>query len=124
MFTIYGTISLYYGDECLMQGLKDPFNRQCMDFAKKDDSVLKLIKKLAKIRSESDAIKLGKTEILDYKNGVFAFARTYNSEEILVVLNASNTSYEITADNYINLLEKTSDKYSLDKYSYLILKRR
>lgn len=124
MFTIYGTISLYYGDECLMQGLKDPFNRQCMDFANQDESVLKLIKKLAKIRSESDAIKLGKTEILDYKNGIFAFARTYNSEEILVVLNASNTSYEITANNYINLLEKTSDKYSLDKYSYLILKRR
>ena len=39
-FTLPGVPSVYYGDEVGMQGMKDPFNRGCMQWDNKNTELL------------------------------------------------------------------------------------
>ncbi|MBQ3437202.1 MAG: glycoside hydrolase family 13 protein, partial [Fusobacterium sp.] len=50
-FTLPGIPSIYYGDEIGMQGLKDPFNRQCFELEKADMDLLEHYKELSNFRN-------------------------------------------------------------------------
>ena len=125
LFTLYGVPTVYYGDEVLLSGAKDPFNRRCMDFSLPKGKVYNLIKKLSKIRKENPVFSQGETVVDNLQNGVLRYKRTLGDEEIDVIVNLSNYEYNVTLSGYDELLTNTKKKeYSLKKYKALILKRR
>lgn len=50
-FFLPGIPCIYYGDEIGMQGGKDPLNRMCFDFEKRDHTIFKFYKRLLAFRS-------------------------------------------------------------------------
>ncbi len=73
-----GIPCIYYGDEVGMRGGKDPENRGW--FTVCDDSMLGFFKELGVLRSSSDALKYGDTEVYPDGDGV-VIARKYEGEE-------------------------------------------
>ena len=125
LFTLYGVPTVYYGDEAIMQGAKDPFNRCCMDFNQTNDTVYKLIKKLSKIRKENVEFTDGETVVLDAPKGVVRFLRVGRESEIEVIVNLSNYVLEIATSGEKELISNTKKlNYTLEKYSAILLKRR
>ena len=126
LFTLYGVPTIYYGDELGMQGAKDPFNRRCLDFEKRDNELVKFVKKLSKIRKENAVFNDGYTKVLETDNGVISYVRGLNGEEITVIVNAKNYAYSVELQNpHKDLISgKISTKFNLQKNSVYILKRR
>lgn len=123
LFTLYGSPTIYYGDERGFEGGKDPFNRQCMRFTGGNLSIFNHYKKLAEIRNSVSALKFGDFT-LDYaKNGTLVFTRTYKAQKVNVAVNMGNTVFKINSTTpKTNLLtNETSLSFELNKYSYLIL---
>jgi glycosidase len=109
-----GIPQLYYGDEVLMAGGDDPFNRN--DFTKFDKSsrtadeqeMFEWTQKWIKLRKENRALREGKTMDLYYDNEVYAFARDSVCKPIcdLPLVFAFNNSenekrVEISADSFL-----------------------
>lgn len=73
-----GASSVYYGDEVLMEGYKDPFNRRTYPWNRllpKQQENLLYFKRLAKLRTDNDCLTTGYYKTLYAKNGTFAFVR-------------------------------------------------
>lgn len=112
-FTYVGAPMIYYGDEVGMWGANDPDCRKPMvwDDMKYDDEIFlpnqmkktkadkvevnqdlfEHYKKLIQIRNENLTLQIGdfETILADNKKELYAFSRTYNDENIIVVLNNS-----------------------------------
>ena len=104
MFFMPGVPSIYYGNEWGIKGEKgtgentDDAIRPELNLKELEGSNRELeehIKKLADIRAESDAIKYGKYEEVLVKNEQFVFARTFNKEQKIVVLNLSKNKTRV-----------------------------
>ena len=100
-----------------------------------ENSILNYYKKLTRLRRSNEALNYGEfSEVFDEDNQVFGFYRTYNNENILVLLNfsdrntdinvvseidsLSNGNYEILLSNY----NRTSMESTLSPYEVYILK--
>ena len=118
--TYVGAPYIYYGDEAGMWGANDPCCRKPMvwdDMEYRDevylpdqnqkakpDSVLsnkelfEHYKKMISIRNSYPALQLGdyKTLLVDDKNEIYAFERSLDKQDIIVVLNNGNSSCPIT----------------------------
>ena len=125
-YTLYGLPSLYYGDEVLTEGEKDPFNRTCFDWGKlnKPCEIFELYKKLGEIRANETVFKSGETEVIYSKGGAFSFRRFAGDEEIIVVVNAGEYVYSVNLDNpTVELLSgKISKKFTIEGVGALVLK--
>jgi len=110
LFLIPGLPSIYYGSEMGIKGERNnqgdfqlrpslpPFSKM-PDFAKTDvDSFAleKTIKDFSGIRQNQIALQLGDYKELSVSNKTFAFARSYNTEKILVAVNASTEGKEVS----------------------------
>lgn len=102
LFTVPGVPSIYYASEIGVRGKRDEWSDSQLrpywdfkvenlpEFAKPevDSGALKnAIRKFAKIRSESDALKKGSYKQLAITNTQFAFMREYEGQEVIVALN-------------------------------------
>lgn len=125
-YTLYGLPSLYYGDEILTEGEKDPFNRTCFcwENLKKPCEILDLYKRLGQIRSEESVFKNGETEVLTARGGVFSFRRYIGDEEIIIAVNGSEYSYLVSLDTVaVDLLSgRINKKFTMEGISALVLK--
>lgn len=116
--TYVGAPMIYYGDEVGMWGGNDPDCRKPMiwDDMTYEDEVYSVdgsihnpdevavnnvlfqhYKKLIAIRSNNPALQMGtyKTLFTDDEKGVLIFERTYNGENLIVVINNSNSEYDV-----------------------------
>ena len=57
---------------------------------KENNKLFELIKKLGKIRRESEALKYGNYEQVVVKNEQFVFSRTSKNDKIYIILNLSD----------------------------------
>ncbi len=109
-FTYIGSPMIYYGDEVGMWGADDPNNRMPMwwkELMPYDNSEYKInydilnhVKKLAKIRNNSEALKTGLYDTL-YVNDtkeIYAFARTSEYERAYIILNNSWKTQSVKID--------------------------
>jgi glycosidase len=109
LFTTRGIPMVYYGDEIGMPGGNDPDNRRDFPGGWAGDAqnafeesgrtptqqqVFAAVRKLAHLRSESDALRNGKQTNLYVDPGVFAFARTAAADRAVVIFN--NSAREFT----------------------------
>jgi neopullulanase len=100
-----GIPQLYAGEEILMEGGHDPDNRR--DFpggwnedkqnaftkaGRKEDEgeAFDAIRRLIKLRKESDALKHGKTIDLFYNDNIYVFARQTGRQTVIVAINISD----------------------------------
>ncbi len=73
-----GCPSVYYGDEILMQGFKDPFNRRPYPWYKLDDKMkthLLFVQELAQMRENNPCLRTGFIETLYASGDVLVFRR-------------------------------------------------
>ena len=74
-----GSPSIYYGDEVLMEGYKDPFNRRTYPWnkvSKRGESYLSFVKRVARLRSENSCLRTGFYKTLYAEGDIFVFERS------------------------------------------------
>lgn len=86
---------LLYGTEIALNGSKPPENQPLMNF-KTDQDLVEYITKLSAIREAHPALLKGKMEILFKKDGVAVYKRTLAEETIVVVINNTSKTQNIT----------------------------
>ncbi|MBR5498234.1 MAG: glycoside hydrolase family 13 protein [Clostridia bacterium] len=93
-YTLPGVPSLYYGDEMLTEGLKDPFNRTFFPWNKEKGEVWHLFSFLGKLRSRYKCLKNGRFVPVSAAMGCVAYARVSDADRLLVI--ANNNPHSIT----------------------------
>ena len=106
-----GIPQLYYGEELLMKGGDDPFNRADFPGGFAGDKENKFSKagrtadeqkmfdwtrQLIKTRKESPALKSGKTIDLIYDDDVYVFLRSLANNQVLIAFNKSDVTQPVT----------------------------
>ena len=107
LFTLPGSPILYYGDEKMMEGGKDPDCRRGMIFDEKyhQDS-FNLVKKLIELK-KLPCLKYGDIKFFETKE-YLKFKRFINGESIYIILNFKDKKIHINDfDGYINLITKS-----------------
>ena len=85
-----GIPCIYYGDELGYVGGKEPHNRGCYDWDKRDEEIFRRYTSILDFRASIENI--GALEYAPYigEKGVFGFIRRDGSRELLVVVNAGD----------------------------------
>ena len=92
-YTVYGTPSLYYGDEVGSEGGRDPFCRMPFPWGREDETLLAHYRRLGEIRKTEQVYGGGDFKILEYGDGYFAFERSKNGECIVTLLNSGHDEH-------------------------------
>jgi len=105
LYTIMGIPSIYYGSEWGIKGRKqeggDAALRPALDLEKlntKDNEIVSLITNLAKIRTENKELSQGRYEELILRNKQYVYARIYNDQGCIIVLNNDTNAEELWID--------------------------
>ncbi|MGN1122730.1 MAG: alpha-amylase family glycosyl hydrolase, partial [Eubacterium sp.] len=128
-FTLPGVPSIYYGDEIGMQGMKDPFNRCCMDWDNQNAELLKWYKRLGQIRHGCKALADGEFAPVFSENSVIAYTRAAKESTALIAVNNSDAQVQIFVgtqwDNSYNYFEyPCADGFiNLPPYRYTMLSK-
>lgn len=93
-YTLPGVPSLYYGDEMLVEGLKDPFNRTFFPWNKEKGEAFELFKFLGQIRKKYHCLKNGRFIPVSAAMGCVAYGRISAVDKLLVI--ANNNPHPIT----------------------------
>lgn len=95
LLTMDGMPLIYYGDEIGMEGDVDPDNRRAFRWDKINEQELDLIKQLGLLRSQNNILKKGKIVPLKTTKKVLAFKRILAGEELTIMVNFTNRSYQL-----------------------------
>ena len=101
-FTLPGVPSVYYGDEIGMQGMKDPFNRECMAWDSPNEELHKWYKRLGEIRRGSKVFANGEFVPFYCNYKTIAYVRDDGNNQILVAINLDDTEADIPVDDSWN----------------------
>ncbi len=93
-YTLPGVPSLYYGDEILTEGLKDPFNRTFFDWDKEKGEVWRLFAFLGSLRKKYFCLKNGRFIPVSAAMGCVAYSRISAVDKLLII--ANNNPHPIT----------------------------
>ena len=96
-YTLPGSPSLYYGDEALMEGYKDPFNRRTYPWGREDWQMLSHFKRLGRLRKDQEVLRLGDIQFFQAGDKHIGFTRSYNGKTLRVYANRSADTWEIPA---------------------------
>lgn len=88
-YTLPGFPSVYYGDEQLMQGYGDPFNRGFFTHAQGDPDFLEAVKALGRVRTTQNCYRKGVFSFLFGDTNVLAFSRGQGRERRATAINRS-----------------------------------
>ena len=126
-YTLPGVPSLYYGDETGMQGLKDPFNRGCMNWENPNEDLLRWYKRLGEIRKGCKVFAYGEFIPVYCSYKTIAYKRADESSEVLVAVNMDENPVDLEIgaewDNSYQLLGNSSSNgiLYLEPYRYSML---
>ena len=100
-YTLPGSPSLYYGDEALMEGYKDPFNRRTYPWGREDWEIMNHFKRLGRLRKENEALRLGDIRFFQAGDKHLGYTRSYQGKTLKIYANRSGDSWEIPAGKVI-----------------------
>ncbi len=126
-FTLPGVPSVYYGDEIGMQGMKDPFNRECMEWEKQNTELLKWYKRLGEIRRGCSAFKDGDFRFIFCTHKAVAYIRENEKNAVITAINLDDETVAIDLEsgfeNCYTLLGNTpvNGRLYLEPYRYSLL---
>ncbi|MBM7586489.1 glycosidase [Bacillus pakistanensis] len=95
MYTVPGIPIVYYGSEIALNGGESSDNHRLMNF-KTDEELIDHITKLGELRQDLPALTRGTMELLYEKDGMAVFKRNYKDETIVVAINNSSKSQQVT----------------------------
>ncbi len=107
-YTLFGAVSIYYGDELGMDGFSDPLNRKFMRWQDVGNEFYKWHVKLGEIRKDYNNVINGDFTELYSENGAFVYKRSFDGQELLIAIN--NGEKEIRIKYSGTLLEILSEK--------------
>ena len=99
-FTLPGVPCVYYADEAGMEGGADPLCRKCYPWGHEDTELIEWYTLLAKIRRENKCFIDGKYELIQAREGVFAFTRGEGKNRVLVAINISDTDKTLQLQDF------------------------
>ena len=88
-YTLPGSPSLYYGDEALMEGYKDPFNRRTYPWGREDQELLEHFRCLGQLRKSQEALRLGDIHFFTAGDKHLGFTRSYGGKTLRIFCNRS-----------------------------------
>ena len=94
-YTFPGCPSIYYADEALMEGGKDPFNRRTYPWGNEDQELLEHYRQLGQLRKNYTALRLGDVEFIHARDGKIAFCRSTGDHSIKIYVNHSGDTWQI-----------------------------
>ena len=100
-YTLPGSPSLYYGDEALMEGYKDPFNRRTYPWGHEDRELVTYFSRLGRLRREQEALRLGDIQFFTAEDRHLGYTRTYQGKTVKVYVNRNNDPWDIPAGNVV-----------------------
>lgn len=97
LYTLPGVPCVYYGDEILTEGYRDPFNRKSFDWSRANEhnEMLNWYKTLGKIRNACPALDGGEFLPVQWEKDFVSFLRVCDEGEIFVVVNPSENPQDI-----------------------------
>ena len=122
-YTLPGSPSLYYGDEALMEGYKDPFNRRTYPWGREDEEILAHFRSLGQLRKEHNALRLGNIQFFTAGDKHIGFTRTYEGRQLRIYCNRSGDNWSIQPGKVIlgyNLHTITPDRLTLGARGFCI----
>ncbi len=98
MFTYPGAPCVYYGDEIGLDGRHDPECRKSFpwDQSRWNHDLRNYFKQCIELRKTHPALRRGSYHVLLSKNDVYAFARRLDGETVVVVLNISRDTRNVS----------------------------
>ncbi len=96
-YTLPGSPSIYYGDEALMEGHKDPFNRRTYPWGHEDQTMIAHFRCLGALKKENPALRLGDIHFFQAGDKHLGFTRSYGGQTLRIYCNRSADSWEIPA---------------------------
>ena len=100
-YTLPGSPSLYYGDEALMEGYKDPFNRRTYPWGHEDRELVTYFSRLGKLRREQEPLRLGDIQFFTAEDRHLGYTRTYQGKTVKVYVNRNSDPWDIPAGNVV-----------------------
>ena len=86
-YTVFGVPSVFYGDECGVEGGHDPFCRMPYPWGREQKELLEHYRTLGKIRREHSVFKDGAFSFLSVRESFVAYERSSSDERIIVAAN-------------------------------------
>ncbi len=96
LLTSRGTPTVYYGTEQYLTGGNDPENRKPMPSFDQSTTAYQIIQKLAPLRQSNAALAYGDTQQRWINSDVFFYEREFGDNVVLVGINRSQESYDIS----------------------------
>ncbi len=96
-YMLPGAPSVYYGDEALMEGHRDPFNRRPYPWGREDGEMLEHFRSLGTLRKASEALRLGDIQFFQAGDQRLGFTRSYGGKVLTVFCNRSGDPWTIPA---------------------------
>ena len=95
-YTVFGTPSLYYGDEAGMEGYHDPFCRLPFPWGREEKALTDHYKMLGSLRASHPCFKDGDFKFLTHNERCISYSRTKGEDSLTVRIDIENMEYEIT----------------------------
>lgn len=106
-YTLPGVPSIYYGDECGMQGYGDPFCRGAYRWVECDKALTDFYVRLGKLRRSSEALKGTEYNPIEADDGFIAFERVADNDRLLVAVNSSDSTRQLVLpESYLKSAER------------------
>ena len=96
-YTLPGSPSLYYGDEALMEGYKDPFNRRTYPWGREDMEILAHFRRLGQLRKDHEALRLGDIQFFAAGDKRLGYTRSWNGKTVKIYVNRSGDPWEVAS---------------------------
>ena len=100
-YTLPGSPSLYYGDEALMEGYKDPFNRRTYPWGREDQEMLNHFKRLGNLRKDFEALRLGDIRFFEAGDKHLGYIRSFGEKIVKVYVNRSGDPWDVPAGKVV-----------------------
>ncbi len=94
-YMLPGVPSLYYGDEAVMEGGKDPFNRRSYPWGRENQTMLEHFRSLGRLRKDQEALRLGDIHFFQAGDQKLGFTRSYKGKTLRVYINRSQDHWDV-----------------------------
>ena len=124
-YTLPGSPSIYYGDEALMEGYKDPFNRRPFPWGHEDWELQNHFKRLGRLRKDNPALRLGDIRFFQAGDRHLGFTRCYEGTTLKIYCNRSGDPWEIPFGHLVfgcNLQTVAPDWLTLGPRGFCVVK--